>query len=49
MCQEKLLILLSNKEDIKKCIDPTGLNLPVEKFVEICLEAMKKIAAEIGL
>lgn len=39
----------TRREDIKKCIDPTGLNLPIEKFVEICLEAMKKVAAEIGL
>jgi predicted hydrolase (HD superfamily) len=30
-------------------INPAGLNLLVEKFVEICLEAMKKIAGEIGL
>lgn len=39
----------TRREDIKKCVDPTGLNLPIEKFVEICLEAMKKVAAEIGL
>ena len=39
----------TRREDIKKCIDPAGLNLPVEKFVEICFEAMKKVAAEIEL
>ena len=39
----------TRREDIKKCTDPAGLNLPIEKFVEICLEAMKKIAPEIGL
>lgn len=39
----------TRREDIKKCIDSTGLNLPVEKFVEICLNAMKEIAGEIGL
>ena len=39
----------ARREDIKKCIDPVGLNLPVEKFVEICLNAMKSIAPEIGL
>ncbi len=39
----------TRREDIKKCVDPTVLNLPVEKFVEICLNSMKKVAAEIGL
>ncbi len=39
----------TRREDIKKCVDPTGLNLPVEKFVEICLNLMKAIAGEIGL
>jgi len=39
----------TRREDIKKCIDPAGLNLPIEKFVEICLNAMKNIAMEIGL
>ena len=39
----------TRREDIKKCIDPIGLNLPVEKFVEICLNAMKAIAPKIGL
>ena len=39
----------TRREDIKKCINPIGLNLPVEKFVEICLNAMKAIAPKIGL
>ncbi len=39
----------TRREEIKKCVDPTGLNLPVEKFVEICLEAMQAVAGEIGL
>jgi len=39
----------TRREDIKKCVDPNGLNLPIEKFVEICLNAMKGIAGEIGL
>lgn len=39
----------TRREDIKKCSDPNGLNLPVEKFVEICLNAMKSIASDIGL
>lgn len=39
----------TRREEIKMCANPQGLNLPVEKFVEICLESMKKIASEIGL
>lgn len=39
----------TRREDVKKCSDPNGLNLPLEKFVEICFESMKKIAPEIGL
>lgn len=39
----------TRREDIKKCTDLAGLNLPIEKFVEICLESMKKVALDIGL
>jgi|GEM_PF-6328380 predicted hydrolase (HD superfamily) len=39
----------TRREDIKKCELPKGLNIPLEKFIEICLEAMKVIASEIGL
>jgi predicted hydrolase (HD superfamily) len=39
----------TRREDIKKCELTDGLNIPLEKFVEICLEAMKRIASEIGL
>ena len=39
----------TRREDVKKCVDPEGLNLPVEKFVEICLNSMKEIALKIGL
>ncbi len=39
----------TRREDIKKCIDPNGLNLPVEKFVEICFNAIKGVSGEIGL
>ncbi|MGB9883578.1 MAG: phosphohydrolase [Microgenomates group bacterium] len=39
----------TRREDIKKCQLKEGLNIPLEKFVEICLESMKKIAGEIGL
>ena len=39
----------TRREDIKKCVLPEGLNLPVEKFVENCLNSMKSIASEISL
>ena len=39
----------TRREEIKMCVNPEGLNLPVEKFVEICLNSMKAIAEEIGL
>jgi hypothetical protein len=31
------------------CANPNGLNIPIEKFIEICLGSMQKIAQEIGL
>ena len=39
----------TRREEIKMCSLPEGLNLPIEKFVEICFESMKKIAPEIGI
>jgi len=39
----------TRREDVKKCTLPEGLNIPLEKFMEICLEAMKGVASEIGL
>jgi len=39
----------TRREEIKMCVNPDGLNLPIEKFIEICLESMKKIASQIGL
>lgn len=39
----------TRREDIKKCSLPSGLNLPLEKFVEICLESMRGVGGEIGL
>lgn len=39
----------TRREEIKMCAKTEGLNLPVEKFIEICFESMKKIAGEIRL
>ena len=35
----------TRREEIKMCVLPEGLDIPVEKFVEICLNSMKAIAA----
>ena len=37
----------TRREDIKMCEEK--LNIPLEKFVEICLEAMQGISEELGL
>ena len=39
----------TRREEIKMCANPEGLSLPVEKFVEICLNSMKVIADKVGL
>ena len=39
----------TRRDEVAKCADPSGLNIPLEKFIEICLNAMKASAPEIGL
>ncbi len=39
----------TRRDEVAMCSKPEGLNLPVEKFIEICFEAMKGIAGELGL
>ena len=39
----------TRREEIKMCVNPEVLNLPIEKFVEICLNSIKAVAGEIGL
>jgi len=39
----------TRREDIKKCELSQGLNIPLEKFIDICFEAMNRVAKEIGL
>lgn len=39
----------TRREQVSMCANPDGLNIPVEKFIEICLVSMQKIASEIGL
>jgi len=38
----------TRREEIALCADPKGLNMPLEKFIEICLVSMQKIAPQIG-
>ena len=37
------------RSEVKMCENPDGLNIPLEKFIEICLSSMQKIAHQIGL
>lgn len=39
----------TRRDEIKMCELKTGLNIPLEKFIEICLTSMQQIAPEIGL
>lgn len=39
----------TRREEVKMCENSQGLNIPLEKFIEICLSSMQKIAPEIGL
>lgn len=39
----------TRREEVKMCELPDGLNIPLEKFIEICLTSMQQIAPDIGL
>lgn len=39
----------TRRDEIAQCENPEGLNLPLEKFTEICLDSMKNVANEVGL
>jgi len=39
----------TRREEVKMCELPDGLNIPLEKFIEICLASMQQIAPDIGL
>lgn len=39
----------TRREEVKMCELTHGLNIPLEKFIEICLISMQQIATEIGL
>lgn len=39
----------TRRDEVAECTNPQGLNLTIEKFIEICLLSMQRISAEIGL
>jgi len=39
----------TRRDEVAKCELSEGLNIPLEKFIEICLTSMQSIAPEIGL
>lgn len=39
----------TRRNEVAMCANPEGLNLPVEKFIEICLVSMQAVADKIGL
>ena len=39
----------TRRGDVKQCENPNGLNIPVDTFIEICLDSMKSISDTIGL
>ncbi|MEI8067678.1 MAG: phosphohydrolase [Candidatus Shapirobacteria bacterium] len=39
----------TRRDEVSKCELKEGLNIPLEKFIEICLQSMQQIAPQIGL
>lgn len=39
----------TRRDEVNQCQLPAGLNIPTEKFIEICLISMQNIASDIGL
>jgi predicted hydrolase (HD superfamily) len=39
----------TRRDQVAMCANPDDLDIPLEKFIEICLLSMQKIASEIGL
>ena len=39
----------TRRDEVAQCSNPNGLNLSLEKFIEICLISMQNIAPSIGL
>lgn len=39
----------TRRDEVSQCTNPDGLNISVDKFIEICLHSMQNIASQIGL
>lgn len=39
----------TRRDEVAMCSMPSGLNIPLEKFIEICLTSMQKISSDLGL
>lgn len=39
----------TRRDEVKMCENPEGLNLPLEKFIDICLSSMQAIAPDLGI
>lgn len=39
----------TRRDEVAQCANPEGLNLSLEKFIEICLLSMQDIASDLGL
>lgn len=38
----------TRRDEVSMCGNPQGLDIPIEKFIEICLTSMQNIASDIG-
>ena len=39
----------TRRDEVAMCLKPEGLNIPLEKFIEICLVSMQGVAGQINL
>ena len=39
----------TRRDEVKMCESPDGLNIPLEKFIDICLASMQSISSTVGL
>lgn len=39
----------TRRDEVAMCVKPEGLNIPLEKFIEICLVSMQGVAEQINL
>jgi uncharacterized protein len=39
----------TRRDEVAQCSNPDGLNLSLDKFIEICLGSMQKISSDLGL